>query len=306
MGRAASRTVRTAAALMLAWATACATATPDASGTFEAVEVTVSAETGGPLLAVLAAEGARVEAQALLAVVDTAALALQRDELLARRRTLEARREEVRAQAGVVEAQQAVAAREQERAQRLVRAAAGTAQQADRAERDVRTLEAQRRAFVATGATVARELATVEVALAQVADRLRRARVVAPQGGTVLARYVEPGELVQPGAPVVKLAALDTLVLRAYVAGSQLARVPLGGAVTVQVDAPDGGLRTLPGVVTWVSSSAEFTPTPIQTREERVTQVYAVKVRVANPDGTLKIGMPGELVLPAPAPAPAP
>jgi HlyD family secretion protein len=304
--RAGSRTVRAATVLVLAWPMACAPAAPDASGTFEAVEVTLSAETGGPLLAVLAAEGARVEAQALLAVVDTTALTLQRDELLSRRRTLEARREEVRAQAGVVEAQQGVAARELARAQRLVRAAAATAQQADRAERDVRTLEAQRRAFAATGATVARELATVEVSLAQVADRVRRARVVAPQGGTVLARYVEPGELVQPGAPVVKLAALDTLVLRAYVAGNQLARVPLGGAVTVQVDAPEGGLRTLSGVVTWVSSTAEFTPTPIQTREERVTQVYAVKVRVANPGGALKIGMPGELVLPAPSPSPAP
>jgi HlyD family secretion protein len=275
---------------------------PDAAGTFEAVEVTVSAETAGPVLAVLADEGARVEALAALAVVDTAALVLQRQELEARRRTLEARQGEVRAQGGVVEAQQAVATREHERMQRLVRAAAATVQQADRAERDVRTLAAQQRAFAASAGTVARERGAVEVALAQVADRLRRSRVVAPQGGTVLARYVEPGELVQPGTPIARLAALDTLVLRAYVAGNQLARVPLGGAVSVRVDAPDGGLRTLPGVVTWVSSSAEFTPTPIQTREERVTQVYAVKVRVANPDGALKIGMPGELVLPARVP----
>ena len=93
------------------------------------------------------------------------------------------------------------------------------------------------------------------------------------------------------------MAALDSLTFRAYVAERQLGLVKLGAAVQVKVDAPDGSFRTLPGKVTWVSSSAEFTPTPIQTREERVMQVYAVKVTVANADGSLKIGMPGELVL---------
>ncbi|MEO7965517.1 MAG: HlyD family secretion protein, partial [Gemmatimonadaceae bacterium] len=79
--------------------------------------------------------------------------------------------------------------------------------------------------------------------------------------------------------------------------GAQLARLTLGGAVRVRVDAGPDSLRALPGTITWIASSAEFTPTPIQTRDERTTQVYAVKVAVPNVDGRLRIGMPGELVL---------
>jgi len=92
------------------------------------------------------------------------------------------------------------------------------------------------------------------------------------------------------------VAALDTLTLRAYLSGGQLAAVRLGDPVGVRYDAPDGGLRETRGRVTWIADRAEFTPTPIQTREERVDQVYGVKIRVPNPDGVLKIGMPGEVV----------
>ena len=288
--------------LLLAFAAAgCAKDKPDAYGTFEATEVTLSAESSGRLLAVHADEGARVAANALLAVIDTSSLVLQRDELRARRASVQGKGAEVDAQLSVVEAQRAVAQRTYDRTARLVAASAATAQQSDAATRDLRTLEAQAGAVRATRVTVGRDLAGVGAQLATLDDRVRRSRVSAPSAGTILARYVEPGELVQPGSPIVKMAALDSLVLRAYVAEAQLSRVKLGAAVQVQVDAGSGTMRTLPGRVTWVSSNAEFTPTPIQTREERVTQVYAVKVQVVNADGALKIGMPGELVLAAKA-----
>jgi HlyD family secretion protein len=280
---------------------ACAKERPDAYGTFEATEVTLSAEAGGRLLAVHADEGTRLTAGDVVAVVDTGPLTLQRAELRARRATVESRGREADAQLGVIEAQRAVAQREYDRTARLVAANAATAQQADRATRDLRTLEAQAEAVKATRATVGRDLAAVDAQLAQVDDRVHRARVVAPSSGTVLSRYVERGEVVAVGVPIAKIAALDSLTFRAYVSERQLSLVKLGAAVAVQVDAPDGSFRTLPGKVTWVSASAEFTPTPIQTREERVTQVYAVKVAVANADGALKIGMPGELVLGAAA-----
>ena len=298
-----ARAARPLLALLLAplALAACAKDTPDAYGTFEATEVMVAAEVPGRVLSVAVDEGSTVAAGALLAVVDTAVLALQRQELEARLAATAARDRELEAQVGVIDAQRTVAQREFDRTQRLVTQAAATAQQADRAQRDLRTLEAQARALEATRGTVSRERQAVQAQLGQLAERLTRARVTAPGAGTVLARFVEPGELVQPGSPVMKLAALDTLVFRAYVASNQLSRLVLGGAVQVRVDAPDGALTTLPGTVAWVSSTAEFTPTPIQTREERVTQVYAVKVRVANPAGALKIGMPGELVLPAAA-----
>lgn len=280
---------------------ACATERPDAYGTFEATEITLSAEAGGRLLTVHADEGTKLAAGDVVAVVDTGPLTLQRAELRARRATVESRGREADAQLGVIDAQRGVAQREYDRTTRLLTANAATAQQADRATRDLRTLEAQAEAIKATRATVGRDLAAVDAQLAQIDDRVRRARVVAPSGGTVLFRFVEPGEVVAAGIPVAKIAALDSLTFRAYVSERQLSLVKLGAAVEVKVDAPDGSFRTLPGKVTWVSATAEFTPTPIQTREERVTQVYAVKVAVANADGTLKIGMPGELVLGASA-----
>jgi HlyD family secretion protein len=278
-------------------AAACDKDVPDAYGTFEATEVTVSAEASGRLLAVPIAEGVTVRSGALLAVVDTTALALQRDELRARRASVQSKRAEIAAQQRVIEAQRTVSQRTFDRTARLVAASAATAQQSDAATRDLRTLEAQLEATTATQATIARDLYGVDAQIATLDDRIRRARVVAPVAGTILARFVEAGEVVQPGSPIVKVASLDTLVLRAYVSGAQLAQVKLGSTVQVRVDAGAGTLRTLSGQVTWIAANAEFTPTPIQTREERVTQVYAVKIQVANPDGVLKIGTPGELVL---------
>jgi HlyD family secretion protein len=113
----------------------------------------------------------------------------------------------------------------------------------------------------------------------------------------VLAIYARAGEVVRAGQPLYKIADLDTLELRAYVTGSQLTSLRLGRQVQVRVDQGNGELLMLPGTVSWVSSTAEFTPTPIQTRDERADLVYAVKIRVPNRDGVLKIGMPADLTL---------
>ena len=137
-------------------------------------------------------------------------------------------------------------------------------------------------------------MASSEARVAQLRDRIDRSRVVNPRAGTVLATYAREGEVVQAGRPLYRIAGLDTLVLRAYVTASQLAAVRIGQAVEVRVDGGDA-LVALPGTVSWISASAEFTPTPIQTREERGDLVYAVKIRVPNPDGALKIGMPGDV-----------
>ncbi|HEY9504522.1 MAG TPA: HlyD family efflux transporter periplasmic adaptor subunit, partial [Gemmatimonadales bacterium] len=149
----------------------------------------------------------------------------------------------------------------------------------------------------AARASALQEVAALDAQVASLDDRLARSRIRSPLAGTVLARYVEPGEFVQPGQPLFKLASLDSLTFRAYVAQAQLSTLRLGQEVRVGVDRADSIVH-LPGRITWIASAAEFTPTPIQTREERADQVYAVKVAVANPGGRLRIGMPGELVLP--------
>lgn len=287
------------ASLLLA--AACRKDVADAYGNFEATEVTVAAEAAGRVLRLDAEEGTRLTPSAEVGLIDTTTLALQRGELVARREAARARVREVDANAAALETQRVIAQRELERTRRLLAAQAATAQQGDRAEREAKLLGDQLQGAAATRATVGKEVASIDAQMASLDERLRRSRVVAPGGGTVLARYVEPGEFVQVGTPLFKMAALDTLILRAYLSGAQLAKVALGQVLTVQVDAGGDSLRTVQGRITWIAPSAEFTPTPIQTREERTTQVYAVKLAVPNVDGRLRVGMPAEVVLGASA-----
>ncbi len=282
---------------------ACRREIADAYGNFEATEVTVSAEASGRVLRLDVEEGARLAAAADVGLIDTTTLALQRAELLARRAAAQARVREVDANAATLETQRVIAERELARTRRLLAQQAATAQQGDRAERDAKVLGDQLQGAAATRSTVGKEVASIDAQVASIDERLRRSRVLAPGGGTVLARYVEPGEFVQLGTPLFKMAALDTLTLRAYLSGAQLAQVALGQSLTVRVDAGGDSLRTVQGRVTWIAATAEFTPTPIQTREERTVQVYAVKLAVPNVDGRLRIGMPAEVTLAAAAPA---
>lgn len=277
---------------------ACRAGVPDASGRFEAVEVTVSAEAAGRLLRFSADEGSTVGPGVVLGLVDTVALGFQRAEVLVRREALASRMAEADAGIAALGTQLALAERERGRVARLARDSIATAQQEDRAERDAQVLRDQLGGARQGRVTVGLERAALDAQLAVLDDRLRRCRVLSPVAGTVLVRYASAGEFVQPGTPLFKVASLDTLLLRAYVAEAQLGALRLGQTVEVRVDSGASALRTLPGRLTWISGAAEYTPTPIQTRDERVTQVYAVKVAVANPDGRLRIGMPGELVLP--------
>jgi len=275
---------------------ACAKDDTAAWGTFEADEVSVAAQASGPVLRVAVREGDKVAAGDVIAEVDAGPLALQRDELEARRATVTSRFGEVAAQRAALQAQLDLARREEGRMRRLAEAKAATRQQVDRAEREVAVLVAQLSGIEATRATIGREVAAIGTQVAQLEDRVTRSIVRAPLRGTVLVRIAEPGEVVTAGRPMVVMAALDTLTFRAWVSGAQLPTIRLGAMVTVRTDGGDGVLKEHTGMVTWIADRAEFTPTPIQTRDERITQVYAVKVAVANPDGKLKVGMPGELV----------
>jgi HlyD family secretion protein len=117
----------------------------------------------------------------------------------------------------------------------------------------------------------------------------------APISGLVLERPVHVGEVALPGSPLMTLADLDRVTLIVYVPEDQLGRVQLGQPVMVTVDAyPD---RTFEGTVAFIASQAEFTPKNVQTREERVSMVFAVRVRLPNPDHALKPGMPADAVL---------
>jgi HlyD family secretion protein len=281
------------AALTLA---SCRNENADAYGNFEATEVTVAAEIGGRLLSFGLEEGDRVVKDSVVGVVDTIPLLLERQALVARRAAAAAGVREAAANIAALEAQSSIADRDLARTERLLKQSAATAQQGDRAERDARVAREQLAGARAARGSASQEVAALDAQLASLDDRRSRSRITSPLAGTVLARYVEPGEFVQAGQPLFKLASLDSLTLRAYVGNAQLTQLRLGQQVRVGVDRGDS-IATFPGRVTWIASAAEFTPTPIQTREERADQVYAVKVMVANPDGRLRIGMPGELTI---------
>jgi HlyD family secretion protein len=190
---------------------------PDAYGTFEAEEVVVSAETTGQLVTFSPVEGSQLARGAVIAVIDTTQLSLERQQVVAQRQATGSRGNEVSQQIRVLEIQRSVARRNYDRIRRLFAEQAATAQQLDQAERDYRVLGAQIDALRAQQQSVAREVSSSEARVAQISERLGKSQVANPVRGTVLATFVHAGELVQPGQPLYRIANLDTLTLRAYV-----------------------------------------------------------------------------------------
>lgn len=273
----------------------CGSDEPDAYGNFEATEVVVSAEVGGTLVRFTAEEGSRLAAGAEAAALDTTQIALQLAELEAQRASSAAQTRQAGAQVGALEAQLRGAERELARTRRLHADEAATVQQLEQAVTQVEVLREQLRAARQQTAGARGQAGATDARAAQLRDRLERSTIRNPIAGTVLTTYASVGELVQPGQPLYRIADLDALVLRAYVSGDQLAEIGLGQPATVRFDSDAGETSTLPGTVTRIASEAEFTPSPIQTRDDRASLVYAIEVLVPNTGGVLKIGMPGEV-----------
>lgn len=270
---------------------------PDAYGNFEAIEIVVSAQTTGQVEAFLPREGVHLEKGDTVALIDTTQLGLERAQLRSQRAAVAARRDEATEQLRVLEVQREIAQRTLDRTKRLADSNAATLQQLDQAERDFRVINAQMDAVRAQRTSVSLEEASNSARVAQIAERITRSSVVNPRKGTVLSIFAREGEVVQAGQPLYRIADLDTLTLRAYITGTQLSAVSLGQQVRVNIANAGQGLSSLSGTITWISSTAEFTPTPVQTRDERADLVYAIKVDVPNPNGVLKIGMPADVTL---------
>ena len=128
--------------------------------------------------------------------------------------------------------------------------------------------------------------------------RLSQAVLAAPLAGTVLAKHAEPGELLAAGSPVITVARLDEVWVRAFLPETQLGKVKLGQVATVTSDSWKG--RTYQGTVSFIASEAEFTPRNVQTEAERVKLVYRIKITIANPKQELKPGMPVDAVIAMP------
>jgi len=267
----------------------------DAYGQFETDEITISAESSGRILSLEIKEGENVEAGQIVGLIDTTQLSLQKRELEASRQLVRTKLSNLDAEAGVIRSQLETAEREMARFRSLQSVNAATQQQIDNVEGRVNTLNRQILAFESQKQSVFAEMDVLQVRIDRIQDQLQKSQIENPISGTILRKFAEPGELASPGKPLYRIANLDEMILRVYVSGGQLPGIRLGQSVEVWIDEDEQKNRQLSGRVGWISSKSEFTPRMIQTKEERVTQVYGVKVRVLNPDGIIKIGMPGEV-----------
>ena len=265
----------------------------DGYGNFEATEITISAEANGKILFLDAEEGNVLAQNEVVGVIDTVQLSLKRDQLLASKNTIFSKSRNVLSQREVLKEQLKVAQNDKARVENLLQAKAATAKQLDDINGQINIIKEQIKSVETQNSPIINEIKSIEIQIRQIEDQIHKSVIQNPVKGTVLVKYAEPNEITAFGKPLYKIANLEDMILRVYISENQLSTLKIGQEVSVKIDAGQE-MKSYPGVVSWIAESAEFTPKIIQTKEERVNLVYAVKVKVRN-DGSLKIGMPAEM-----------
>lgn len=284
----------------------------DASGSFEADEVIVSSLANGRILSLNLDEGTLLEKDSIVGLVDATGLDLQKEEVEASIKSLQMQTQSVTEQVkllqdqlGVQQSQLDNMEKERQRVENLVKLDAATGKQLDDIHSQIAVIKKQmavtrQQIQVQKDNTATRNRGILSQSepmkkrISQIEDQLKKTAIRNPIKGTVLTQYAEAGEVTTMGKAIYKIADLSELYLRAYISGTQLAQAKLGQLVKLRVDDGKDKYREYNGTITWISDKAEFTPKTIQTKEERASLVYAIKVKVKN-DGTLKIGMYGEV-----------
>jgi HlyD family secretion protein len=270
----------------------------DATGVFEATEVTVSAEQSGTLLQLALEEGDSVEAGREVGLIDTTQIWLKMQQTEATKAVYQSQKPDMEKQIAATRQQLAKAKTERQRYRELVADGAAPRKMLDDAANQVEVLQRQLDAQVSSLhtqlSTLNSQASTTDVQMRQLSDQLGKCHVKAPTAGTVLEKYAEPGEFVAPGKPLFKVGNVSRMYMRAYVTSAQLQQVKVGQPVKVFADYGGDKRKEYSGTVSWISSRSEFTPKTILTDDERADLVYAVKIAVNN-DGNIKIGMYGEV-----------
>ena len=260
----------------------------------------ISSEAAGRILSFDIEEGMAINADEPLAVIDSVQLHLQRSQLEAQLSALLNSRPDVQTQVASLREQIATLKVEQRRIENMLRDGAATEKQKDDIDSQIRILESQLSATLSTlntnTSTINSNAEAIRVQISALDDRIAKCRAVSPISGTVLVKYAQEGELATVGRPLVKIADLGNIYLRAYFTSDQLASIKLGDEVTVTADFGGEERYDYVGRVAWISPESEFTPKTIQTKDSRANLVYAVKIAVEN-DGRLKIGLAGEVKL---------
>jgi HlyD family secretion protein len=267
---------------------------PDAYGTFEATEVTVSSQTNGKIIYLKVEEGQLLDSNILVGIIDTLDNNLRISQTREQQLATSARRDDLAAQIAVQEQNKTNVLVEKERIERMLKDGAATQKQSDDILASLNLIDKQIASVKSQYASLDAQVSTFNKQIALINKSTADAHIINPIRGTVLTKYAEQNEVTTFGRPIYKIADLTSLDLRVYVSGAQLPYIKIGQKVEVCYDKDEKTNSSIEGIVTWISETAEFTPKTIQTKEERVNLVYAAKVRVKN-DGTLKIGMPGEI-----------
>lgn len=270
----------------------------DASGVFETTEVIVSAQATGELLSFTVEEGMNVKADEKLGYVDTLQLALKKKQLTATLAATDSKWLDEKRQSASLRQQIINLERERKRFGDLLEADAATEKQVDELDYQIdvlkRQLSATEEQLNSHNKSLDGQCLSLEAQLAQLEDQIEKSVVSSPVSGTVIFKYAELGEFVQPGKSLFKVANLEKMKLRIYITADQLTMLKIGQKVKVYADKGQDERQEYEGVVSWISDKAEFTPKTIQTRDERANLVYAVKVSVRN-DGFIKRGMYGDV-----------
>jgi HlyD family secretion protein len=271
---------------------------PDAYGNFEATEIILSSEVIGKIVKFNVDEGQKLQKDQEICLIDTVQLYLQKEQVEASIFAITSKVRDVQVEINVINEKKNSLLKDKNRIVKLLADSAATQKQLDDIESQIEILNKQEIATrkgldIANNGLIA-EIKPLNVKLKQIEDQIEKCRVKAPINSIVLNKFAEEGELTTIGRPLVKIANLDTLILKAYISEVQLSTIKLGQKVSVYIDTKEKTLKKFDGIITYISNESEFTPKIIQTKEERVNLVYAVKINVPN-DGTLKIGMPAEV-----------
>jgi HlyD family secretion protein len=284
-----------ALALLLSGGCKTKTQQADAFGNFEATEVIISSETSGRIVAFPVVEGVSIDKDFIIAEIDTTLLHLQKSEIDAGMNSVRTRVISINAQNDILTQQIENLNINISRIQKMLKDDAATQKQLDDLTGQVAVLQKQIAANNTQKVSVTAELYVYQSKKATLNEQIKRSLVKSPIKGTIIEKYSEAGEITTTGKPLVKIADLSVIKLKVYVSGAQIASVKTGQTCTVRIDNGEKEFTSLTGTISHISEKAEFTPKIIQTKEERVTLVYAVDIDVKN-DGTLKAGMPGEAI----------
>jgi HlyD family secretion protein len=265
----------------------------DGYGNFEATEVTISAEANGRIEYLKLEEGDMLEPKTQVGLIDTTQLYFNKQQLIASKSTVYSKSANVLSQIKVLQEQLKTAQIEKKRIQNMFAENAATKRQVDEIDGKASVIQEQIKSVATQNSPIVNEVKSIDVQIEKINDQIEKSKIINPIKGTVLAKYAEPNEVTAFGKPLYKIADISEMTLRVYVSETQLSQIKVGQNVSVKIDSQKE-MKSFPGTISWIASSAEFTPKIIQTKEERVNLVYAVKVKVKN-DGSLKIGMPAEM-----------